>query len=134
LDFNLAQNVGCLSPFPDSHSGRPTAEASSPTETNGDKARERHSSEAISRWIAAKSSEDSSACGLRSMRHHVAGTVTVALPFFGKIAAANETSIIEDDRPVPVTVLDGTRIRFDIRPFGVKTIRIVLFGRDKFAR
>jgi hypothetical protein len=48
----------------------------------------------------------------------------VSLPFLGTITAANETSLIEEDRPEPLAVSDGARVAFTIRPFGVKTMRV----------
>lgn len=51
-------------------------------------------------------------------------TATVSLPFFGQIAAATETSLVEDDRPAALEVADGSRVTFTIPPFGIKTIRV----------
>lgn len=54
-----------------------------------------------------------------------AAEVTASLPFFGEIGAAIETDLVENDRPVPVAIQNGHEIKFAIRPFGVKTIRVV---------
>jgi hypothetical protein len=54
-----------------------------------------------------------------------AATARVSLPFFGRITAATETSLLEDDGPAPVAIEEGNSIRFDLRPFGIKTIRVI---------
>ncbi len=51
-------------------------------------------------------------------------TATVSLSFLGAVDSANETSLIEDDRPEALVVCDGRKITFHIQPFGVKTIRV----------
>ncbi|MCP4403048.1 MAG: hypothetical protein GY801_37800 [bacterium] len=51
--------------------------------------------------------------------------VTVTLSFLKKISRANETSLIEVDRPLPVKIKDGNRIEFLMAPHAVKTIRIL---------
>ena len=53
-----------------------------------------------------------------------ATTATVALPFLGRITAATETDLLENDRPVPLPVRHGNEVTFSLRPFGVKTIRL----------
>ena len=55
----------------------------------------------------------------------VATTATVSLPFLDKITAAAETSLVEVDQPTPLQVLNGSQVSFSIRPFGVKTIRVI---------
>lgn len=51
--------------------------------------------------------------------------VTVSLPFLKTITAAIETSLVEVDNSRAVDILDGNRLHFSIRPFGVKTIRVL---------
>ena len=55
----------------------------------------------------------------------VATDATVSLPFLDKITAATETTLVEEDRPAPLQVLNGNQVSFSIRPFGVKTIRVI---------
>ena len=55
---------------------------------------------------------------------------TVSLPLFGRIESAVETDLVENDRPASLEVSDGSRIAFSMRPFGVKTIRVVFGPRD----
>ena len=55
----------------------------------------------------------------------VATDATVSLPFLDKITAATETTLVEEDRPTPLQVLNGNQVSFSIRPFGVKTIRVI---------
>ncbi len=55
----------------------------------------------------------------------IATTATVSLAFMGRITAANETSLVEEDRPVPLPFDPHGKVRFSIRPFGVKTIRVL---------
>jgi hypothetical protein len=55
----------------------------------------------------------------------VATTATVSLPFFGRITGAAETSLLEDDRRAPLAIGEDGGIRFDLAPFGVKTIRVI---------
>lgn len=52
-------------------------------------------------------------------------TATVRLPFFEKITAATETSLVETDRPVPLRITGESAVAFSIAPFGIKTIRII---------
>jgi hypothetical protein len=53
-------------------------------------------------------------------------TAAVAtLPWFGDIASACETDLVENDRRNTLDVQDGQKISFSIRPFGVKTIRVL---------
>ena len=56
-------------------------------------------------------------------------TATVALPFIGTIAAATETDLVEADRPLPLPVRNNNEVTFNIRPFGVKTIRLTAAPR-----
>ncbi len=51
--------------------------------------------------------------------------VTVSLPFLETITAAIETSLVEVDNSRAVDIIDGNRLHFSIRPFGVKTIRVL---------
>ena len=55
----------------------------------------------------------------------IATTATVTLPFVGKISTANETSLVEEDQPVPLRINNGNEISFSILPFGVKTLRVI---------
>ncbi len=55
-----------------------------------------------------------------------ATTATVALPFLGKITAAVETDLLENDRPVRLQVRNGNQVTFAVLPFGVKTIRLAV--------
>jgi hypothetical protein len=69
--------------------------------------------------------------GLILRLHELAGAeteVTVSLPFLDEISQANETSLIEVDRPTPVKILNRNQVTFTIRPHGVKTIRLQLSG------
>jgi len=54
------------------------------------------------------------------------GTVQATLNFTDKISGATETSLVELDRPYPLMISDENRITFDIRPHGVKTIRVMM--------
>jgi hypothetical protein len=54
-----------------------------------------------------------------------ATTAIVTLPFLDGISAATETNLVEVDQPVPLRIVDGNQVAFSIRPFGVKTIRII---------
>jgi hypothetical protein len=59
--------------------------------------------------------------------HELAGeetTVVASLPFLRKITSANETNLIENDKPIGLKVLGTNTITFAIRPHGIKTIRI----------
>ncbi len=49
----------------------------------------------------------------------------MSLDFLKEIIAAYETNLIEEDRPVPVSISDQGSISFDIRPNGIKTIRVL---------
>jgi hypothetical protein len=51
--------------------------------------------------------------------------VTVRLPLFGRIARATETNLIEVDKQAALPVSNENEIAFLIRPFGIKTIRVV---------
>ncbi len=58
--------------------------------------------------------------------HELAGVETEAtatLAFLDKITLANETSLVEVDRPAPVKFSDN-RITFTLAPHGLKTIRV----------
>jgi chitodextrinase len=55
------------------------------------------------------------------------GTATsaaVAFPFIGRITAATETDLVENDRPARLPVKNGDEVTITLRPFGVKTIRL----------
>jgi len=52
-------------------------------------------------------------------------TVTVSLDFLDKITGAIETNLVEDDRPGSILISDKRNITFDLRPNGVKTIRVL---------
>ena len=54
-----------------------------------------------------------------------ATTATIALPFIGRITTAAETDLVENDRATRLPVRKGNEVTFSIRPFGVKTIRLV---------
>ncbi|MBP1678451.1 MAG: hypothetical protein H6Q29_362, partial [Bacteroidetes bacterium] len=54
--------------------------------------------------------------------------VRVRLPMFDRIARAMETNLIEDDRAVALPVSNRNEIAFSIRPFGIKTVRVVPSG------
>jgi fibronectin type 3 domain-containing protein len=53
-------------------------------------------------------------------------SVSAKLNFIDNISKATETSLIEMDRPSAIKVSEQNRITFDIRPNGVKTIRVML--------
>ena len=55
-----------------------------------------------------------------------ATTATVSAPFVGRIALANETNLVESDRPTALGVKDGREVVFSIPAFGVKTIRVLV--------
>ncbi|MCX6900145.1 MAG: glycosyl hydrolase-related protein [Verrucomicrobia bacterium] len=55
----------------------------------------------------------------------VATTAAVAAPFCGPISSVCETSLVEDDLPVPLRLDAEGRIRVSLDPFGVKTLRIL---------
>jgi len=57
----------------------------------------------------------------------IATSATVSLPFIGRVSAATETDLVENDLPVPLPVT-GDRVSFAIDPFGVKTIRVLARG------
>jgi hypothetical protein len=54
-----------------------------------------------------------------------ATTATVTLPFLNKISSATETNLVEVDQPAPLRIVNGNQISFAIRPFGVKTLRVI---------
>jgi chitodextrinase len=54
-----------------------------------------------------------------------AATAAVAFPFIGRITAVTETDLVENDRPARLPVKNGNEVTFTLRPFGVKTIRLV---------
>jgi len=62
------------------------------------------------------------------------GTVSASLNFTDKISEATETSLLELDRPYPLTISDENRISFDIRPHGVKTIRVMMPASEPSVR
>jgi hypothetical protein len=51
--------------------------------------------------------------------------VRVQAGLFDRIARAEETNLVEVDRGVPVMVEGKNGLRFSMKPFGVKTIRVV---------
>jgi hypothetical protein len=53
-----------------------------------------------------------------------ATNATVTLPFLDGITAANETNLVEVDRPTTLSVVNGRSVAVSLRPFGVKTIRV----------
>jgi len=52
-------------------------------------------------------------------------TVTVSLNFLDEITSAIETNLIEDDRKEAIGISDHRKLTFDLRPNGVKTIRVM---------
>jgi hypothetical protein len=50
---------------------------------------------------------------------------TVFLPFFGPIASATETDLVENDRPAPLELKGPAQFALGMRPFGVKTVRVL---------
>ncbi len=54
-----------------------------------------------------------------------ATTATVTLPFAGKLTSATETDLVENDQPLPLPLKEGQEVTFNMRPFGVKTIRVL---------
>ena len=80
-------------------------------------------------WSAPPSSPPrptgrASSCGLSESRG-MATPAVVSLPFFGKITSAQRDRPGGKRSPNAVEVQNGTRIAFTIRPFGVKTVRVV---------
>jgi hypothetical protein len=55
----------------------------------------------------------------------VATTAKVALPFVGTLTSVNETDLVENDRPVSLPLLHGREFTLSLRPFGVKTVRVL---------
>jgi Glycosyl hydrolases family 38 C-terminal beta sandwich domain len=51
-------------------------------------------------------------------------TATVALPFLAPLASATVTNLVEDDRPEPLAIEEGTRFTIPLRPFAVRTVRV----------
>ena len=69
---------------------------------------------------------EANGAGLILRFHELAGSeteVTATLAFLDKIQQANETSLVEVDRPVPVKFSDN-RITFTLPGHGLKTIRV----------
>jgi hypothetical protein len=60
--------------------------------------------------------------------------VRVTLNMFDQIASANETNLVESDRPIPVRMANRNQIVFSINPFGIKTIRIIPAARDRLTQ
>ena len=58
----------------------------------------------------------------------VASDVRVKANVFPLIRSAEETSLIEEGRGIPVTLSGKNELLFSIRPFGVKTIRVIPAG------
>lgn len=50
-------------------------------------------------------------------------TAQVSLPFLGPVAAANETTLVEDDLALALPV-SGNAFRIEVPAFGVKTVRV----------
>jgi len=48
------------------------------------------------------------------------------VPFLGRITVAHETDLVENDRPAQLPVKNGNQVTFTLRPFGVKTVRLVV--------
>jgi hypothetical protein len=66
--------------------------------------------------------------GLILRFHETRGVATLAnvsLPFLTNITSANETSLLEDDRPARLDIQNGNQLSLSLRPFGVKTVRIL---------
>jgi len=60
--------------------------------------------------------------------HETQGKATsaaVALPFLQAIAEATETDLVENDLPHPLALADRAKVSFSMRPFEIKTIRVV---------
>jgi hypothetical protein len=54
----------------------------------------------------------------------VATTATVSMPFCGPIDSVQETNLVEEDRPAALKLDSQGRIRVNMDPFGVKTLRV----------
>jgi len=54
-----------------------------------------------------------------------ATTATVTLPFLDRITSATETNLVEVDQPSSLKIVNGNQVSFTMRPFGVKTIRVM---------
>ena len=54
-----------------------------------------------------------------------ATTATMTFPFIGRITAATETDLVENDRPARLPVKNDNAVTITLRPFGVKTIRLL---------
>ncbi len=67
-------------------------------------------------------------------REGLGGPVTVACPFMPRIARAIETNLIEDDRAVEIPIHDDNQFTVEMRPFGVKTIRLLAGVRTPLPR
>ena len=50
---------------------------------------------------------------------------TISLPLLAPLAAATGVSLVEDDRPEPLEIENGNRVRVKLPPYGVKTIRVL---------
>jgi hypothetical protein len=57
-------------------------------------------------------------------------TATVTLPFLGKLATAVETDLVENNLPNSLAVGSHSELSIALRPFGVKTIRVVCAPKD----
>ena len=69
--------------------------------------------------------------GLILRFHETRGVPTstrVSLSFLTNIARASETSLIEEDRPAPLDIQHGNELTLSLKPFGVKTVRVVMEG------
>jgi len=51
--------------------------------------------------------------------------VSVSLPFLPGIVSARETDLVENDTSRTLQVSKGSEVAFSVRPFGIKTIRVV---------
>lgn len=60
---------------------------------------------------------------VETMGKQTAARVSITLP--GQLTAANETNLVEEDRPKPLEVGSGKQVAFTIRPFGVTTVRVL---------
>ena len=57
-------------------------------------------------------------------------TAMATLPFLPAISAATETDLVENDLPHSLAVEKGSKITLSLRPFGIKTIRVVCAGES----
>jgi hypothetical protein len=57
--------------------------------------------------------------------------VRLTLPMFDAIERAVETNLVEVDRHIPLPIGKNNELTFSIRPFGIKTIRVVPVQRSQ---